>query len=35
MQMYILLKDVKFYAYHGVDPQENTVGAVLDRKSVV
>lgn len=27
--MYILLKDVKFYAYHGVDPQENTVGAVF------
>ena len=27
MDMYILLKDLKFYAHHGVDPQETTVGA--------
>lgn len=29
MNMYILLKDVKFYARHGVDPQETAVGAVF------
>ncbi len=27
MDMYILLKDLKFYAHHGVDSQETTVGA--------
>lgn len=29
MNMYILLKDVRFYARHGVDPQETAVGAVF------
>lgn len=27
MNMYILLKDLKFYAHHGVDTQETIVGA--------
>lgn len=27
MNTYILLKSLKFYAYHGVDAQETTVGA--------
>lgn len=29
METYITLKDVKFYAHHGVDPQETAVGAVF------
>ena len=29
MNMYILLKDVRFYARHGVDPQETAVGAIF------
>lgn len=29
MNTYILLKEVKFYAFHGVNPQENITGATF------